>query len=262
MVDDYFMLQILFSFIPLIIITIFLLIKNGKNIDFKNLYFWGLVSLIMSFMLNYIIDWCMPNINFYYKYGNFFSKFIAYLIVFGFVEEFSRYLSLKFSNPKTEYEILINIIYISLIFTSYEDYSYIGVANNPFKLAIIRAFTPVHLLFALMMGYFLIKAFKAKQNNKKILRIVYEIIALIIPALIHAIYDFILKDYSINKLNFLVIILIFIISYGLTFMAILNVNKKTEEIVIVKRNKIANIFKIIIVVLFSLFYLYAFHVNF
>ena len=40
MVDDLKMLQILFSFLPLIIITIFLLIIKGKHIDFK-IYIFG-----------------------------------------------------------------------------------------------------------------------------------------------------------------------------------------------------------------------------
>ena len=261
MVDDLLMLQVLLSFIPLIIITIFLLILKRKNLDFKNLYFGGLMSLIMAYVFNYIIEWIWPSINVNYKYGSFFSQFIAYLIIFGLVEELSRYLSLKFSKPKTNWQILINSIFISLIFTAYEDYSYIGMANNPLKLALTRAFTPVHLLFALIMAYFLIKSLKAKKNNNKVLSSVYEMLALIIPILFHTIYDFILKDYSINKLNILVIILIFIISYGLTFLAIYTVNKQNEEQIVIKNNKVVNIFKIIIIVLFSIFYLYAFHVT-
>lgn len=260
MVDDYFMLQIVFSFIPLIIITIFLILIKTKYIDFKNGYFWGLISLIMAYTFNYLIEFIWPSINIYYKYGNSISKFIAFLISFGLVEEISRYLSLKFSKPKTKYQILINLIYISLIFAAYENYSYIGVANNPLHLAIIRAFTPVHLLFAIIMAYFLIKSFTAKQENHKILRIVYEFLAIIIPIIFHTIYDYIMKDYPINMLNIWIIGLIAILAYGCTFFVIYKNNKNCKDEIQFKNKKVINIFKIIFIVLFSLFYIYAFNV--
>ena len=69
-----------------------------------------------------------------------------------------------------------------------------------------------------------------------------------------------MKDYPINMLNIWIIGLIAILAYGCTFLVIYKNNKNCKDEIQFKNKKVINIFKIIFIVLFSLFYIYAFNV--
>lgn len=256
------MMQFILSLIPLLIISIFFYIKKIKINNLINVIFWGIISIILTIILNNIVTALIPNLNEIYSSGNTISKFFAFLIIAGITEETSKYICLKASKPKSKNEIFTNLIYISLIFTIYEDYSYLGNSTYFLKLGLFRAATPCHLIFAVIMSLFLMKSYdiKNKNNDKKYL--IYEILALIIPIILHGFYDFCVKDYNVTNLNIFLIIFLFILSYGITILAIFKQQKEVEINNNIQKNKIIKFLKIIFIILFTLFFFIVFKTNY
>jgi len=89
------------------------------------------------------------------------------------------------------------------------------VLGSGFSTGIIRAFTavPAHAIFAVTSGYFLALA-KFKPSGK----LIYLILALAVPVLLHGIYDFILLAKNDILLLIFVPYIIFILIIALKGM--------------------------------------------
>jgi RsiW-degrading membrane proteinase PrsW (M82 family) len=114
-------------------------------------------------------------------------------VVAGFVEEFFKFLFFMLyiwkNNEFNEmYDGIVYSVFISLGFATVENLAY--VLSTGFNTAILRSLTavPAHALFAVAMGYYLgISKFAKVRYRKK-----YILLGLIIPVILHGIYDFIL----------------------------------------------------------------------
>ena len=257
------MIQIILSLVPLLIFSVIFYIKGFKIKNIIHLIFCGIISLIMSLLLIEFLENIIPSLSFFLDYGNAFTKFIALFICAGFTEELSRYVALKISNPKTKNEVFINILYISLVFSVFENYGYIGMASNPLKLGMYRMLSPGHELFAVIMVYFLWKARSFRKENKNFKGVIFECLALIVPMVIHTLFDYILMIFNlnINNMNILLLILLGIITYGIPIYIIFKLNKKEESVVEKKSNKFFKIVELIIIILYVLFNFFAFDLN-
>lgn len=93
----------------------------------------------------------------------------------------------KNRNFNEKFDGIVYAVFISMGFAATENLMY--VLSTGFGTGIIRAFTavPAHAIFAVSSGYFLAFA-KFKPKGK----ILYLILALAVPILLHGIYDFIL----------------------------------------------------------------------
>ena len=120
---------------------------------------------------------------------------VLYFIVVGLSEEVSKYVILKWRtwrnhNFNCTFDGLIYSVFISLGFALWENIQY--VAMYGFETAVVRAFTaiPGHASFAVFMGvwYGLAKRydFMGQPGKSKTCRW----LAVIIPAIMHGIYDF------------------------------------------------------------------------
>ena len=217
------MMQIVLSIVPFIIIMFFFFIKKIKINNFDNLVFWGIISLLLATIFNALIDNFFPHLNFLYRFGDSWSQLWAFLVIYGVVEEGAKYLALKFSKPKTKNQIFINMLYIALIFTIFENFSYLSNTNYFWQLALFRILAPFHLVFAVVMAYFLTKAY---DNPSKSL--IYNGLALGIPIIVHGFYDYFLKDFKVYNLNFFLILILGILSYGLIFRKVLKLSNDDE----------------------------------
>ena len=118
-------------------------------------------------------------------------------VVAGFVEESFKFMFFflyiwKNSNFNEMYDGIVYSVFISLGFATFENLAY--VLSTGFSTAVIRSLTavPAHALFAVTMGYYLgIARFANLRYRRK-----YIILGLIIPVLLHGIYDFILLPRS------------------------------------------------------------------
>ena len=131
------------------------------------------------------------------------SIFIAYFIGVGLVEEFFKWIIVKlFTYNDKEfdeiYDIIVYSVFVSLGFACIENIMYVtrfGYIN-----AILRAITsiPGHTCFGVIMGYYYSKAKVSQISNNKKVSNYNLVLSLLIPAIIHTLYDSILSYISGN----------------------------------------------------------------
>jgi len=120
-----------------------------------------------------------------------FQQFLKAFIVVAFVEEFSKYIIVKYYAQRNKefnepFDGIVYAVMISMGFATLENVLYVyqyGVSTG-----IVRAFTavPAHATFAILMGYFMGKA-KFSKN-----RILLNFTGLFFATLFHGAYDFFL----------------------------------------------------------------------
>ncbi|WP_330616308.1 PrsW family intramembrane metalloprotease [Romboutsia sp. 13368] len=119
-------------------------------------------------------------------------------IVAGLAEELIKAIILipnlireKYFNEKLDG--IIYSVFLSLGFATVENIIYILFEDptSVFEVSIIRAIisVPAHMMFAIVMGYYISKY---KFNSSKYKKKIYLIISIIVPILLHGIFDFIL----------------------------------------------------------------------
>ena len=122
--------------------------------------------------------------------------FDAMLIVAP-AEEMGKFLVLRLITWKNKnfnysYDAIVYAVFVSLGFAAFENITY--VFGSGIGTALLRMFTavPGHACFAVFMGFFYSKAKYASLTNKKGACAGFTALAMIIPILIHGIYDAIL----------------------------------------------------------------------
>ena len=107
-------------------------------------------------------------------------KFLAFCLVFWNNRNFNE-----------EFDGIVYAVYIALGFAAIENLVY--VFTGGYSVGVVRALTavPAHALFGIMMGYYF---GLAKFNPRR--RIVFMLLAFIMPFLSHGVYDFLLMSQS------------------------------------------------------------------
>lgn len=113
-------------------------------------------------------------------------------VVAGFTEEFFKFAGLyllvwKSSSFNEQFDGIVYAVFVSLGFAGVENVLY--VMDGGMQTALIRAITavPAHAIFGITMGYYLGIAHRYEE-----LRSSYLTRALLLPILLHGMYDFIL----------------------------------------------------------------------
>lgn len=195
--------------------------KESKHLLFK-LFLSGMLSAILVIVINLTLSTLIP----YYKFSNnvnFIQLFFQTFIKIALLEVCMKLLMIYSFGYKNQefnetYDIIIYSIFVSLGFAALENISYI-LTEGSITLSITRGILsyPTHAIDALFMGYYLSMAKISKlQNNKKLERNNF-IKSIIVPTILHGIYDFCL--YSENN-----IIIIFFMFY-IVFLYIVSINK-------------------------------------
>jgi RsiW-degrading membrane proteinase PrsW (M82 family) len=117
-------------------------------------------------------------------------------VVAGFTEEAMKFLAFyiffwKERNFNEKFDGIVYAVYIALGFAGIENILY--VFSGGVGVGIVRALTavPAHALFGIVMGYYFGLA-RFSVNR----RIVYMILAFVMPYLFHGVYDFLLMSNS------------------------------------------------------------------
>lgn len=118
-------------------------------------------------------------------------------IIVAPAEELGKFLIMRIMTWKSKhfdhsYDAIVYAVFVSLGFAALENIKY--VFERGIGAAILRMFSavPGHACFAVFMGFFYSKAKMAKENGKSSFG--YTILALIVPILIHGVYDAILMS--------------------------------------------------------------------
>jgi RsiW-degrading membrane proteinase PrsW (M82 family) len=208
---------LLIAIAPSIALLLFIYQKDRYDREPLGLLFKLFIYGAISTVPIYLIEKFMYNIGFREP------AFQAFIVA-GLTEELFKFLIVFFIafNSKSYNEKLDGIIYsvfVSLGFATIENilyilnrhisYVYIGISRAIFAL-------PAHMLFAITMGYYLSIA----KFSRRFLSCIYYLgKALVIPIILHGIYDYILIE---RVYGFLIIFIAFVLYLWKVNLAKLN----------------------------------------
>ncbi|MEN8835155.1 MAG: PrsW family glutamic-type intramembrane protease [Polaribacter sp.] len=177
---------------PVIVILIYIYIKDKYEKEplsflFENFILGAIVSIIVTLVLGYFIQRLFPITN----KESIIQQFIKAFFIVGFVEEFSKYIIVRYHAQKNAefnepFDGIVYALVVSMGFAALENIIY--VYQYGFTTGLTRAFTaiPAHATFGILMGYFMGKA-KFSKNNVK-----YNLLGLLVATVFHGAYDFFL----------------------------------------------------------------------
>lgn len=208
-------LSIFLTILPIYLICLFAYKKDNKKEPKKlliKLFIFGMLSSIPAFIIELIIENIFGNIN---KLSS--LNLLFYILIgIAFIEETCKwlfiYLTVYFNKEFDQtYDAIIYCIFTSLGFACIENILYCYTVNNIIT-SFLRGLTaiPGHAFYAIIMGYFLFNAKKAliiKNQKKEKLMI---ILSILLPTLVHTIYDYFIFNEKMIY-GFLFVILLFFI---------------------------------------------------
>lgn len=131
------------------------------------------------------------------------NQVIVAIAIVGTAEELGKYLVLRIFTWRSRhfdysYDAIVYAVFVSLGFAALENVTY--VFSNGVGTAIARMFTavPGHACFAVFMGFFYSKAKYAAITKNKSSYKVNNFLAIIVPILIHGVYDAILMGARVS----------------------------------------------------------------
>lgn len=187
---------LLLAFAPVLIIAVYIYYRDKYEHEpivmlVRTFLLGALITVPIMFVENLLDDyWTNKFLADAHKLTN--AAYVAFIVA-AFTEEAFKYLAFFFiwrnKNFNELFDGIVYAVFISLGFASIENILY--VFQHGTEVGLLRAFTavPAHALFGVTMGYYFGTAkFYPKQRAGKL------ILAIIVPILLHGIYDFILMS--------------------------------------------------------------------
>ena len=153
-----------------------------------------------------------------------FSVFFSTFVLTAVIEEGLKYLAMRLclrraGVMKTPMDALVCAAIVGLSFQVVEDLVY---ASEGVGTAILRAFTPMHFAFGAIMGFYYGSSAATGRKGDRIR-------ALLIPILIHGLYDFGIKSLSIDDRYILLTGIDLILMLALTVYIILKIHRWSRD---------------------------------
>lgn len=239
-------LLLLISIVPVIILGYYIYRKDRNKEPIRllfKLFIGGLIAILITFVTTSMLSFFLPS---FVKImnatsDNFLLIFLKAFVGVALIEELSKWFItyiIVSSSPEND-EIFDSIIYatfVALGFAFFENTLYLfntymsdGIHKGIF-LGILRAVLaiPGHTCYGIFMGYYLGLAKEVETKNKKQEKYEYLFLSIIVPIILHGIYDFCL---FIEKTPFLIAFLIFIIlMYFIAIKKIKHMSKNNRKI--------------------------------
>jgi RsiW-degrading membrane proteinase PrsW (M82 family) len=183
---------VLLAVAPVMVIVLYIYFKDKfekEPIPFlvKNFLLGAIVSILITFILSIVASIVFKMTD----PESVFQQFIRAFIVVALVEEFSKYIIIKYYAQTNKefnepFDGIVYAVMVSMGFAALENVLY--VFQHGVETGIVRAFTavPAHATFAILMGYFMGKA-KFSKNKIKL-----NLLGLLIATIFHGAYDFFL----------------------------------------------------------------------
>ncbi len=183
------MINMILAVLPTILIITYILYFDRYHKEplslLITLFIVGCLTVIPAILLESLL----PSLNRIYSI---FGLFIYSVLGIGLIEEGVKFVATKMLAYRHRafdeiYDGIIYCVMVSLGFATIENIMYVSAYGA--NVAVLRAITavPAHTIFAVTMGYYfgLSKAFHQKRKY-------YLMMSLLVPVLLHGIYDFIL----------------------------------------------------------------------
>lgn len=208
---------LILSFLPVVLLGLYIYNKDTEK-EPKSLlailFASGFLSALIVILVNILLINFVPELYVSRNYSSY-SFYVLFLLVFlemGLLEEFSKWIMIKFLGFKNKefnqlYDIIVYSAFVSLGFAAFENIFY--VMQGGVGVGIYRALfsVPGHAAFGVMMGYFL---GLAKISKKKTMRLSFLILSVLVPSLLHTVYNFCLIEettpYLLMFLGFMIIL--------------------------------------------------------
>jgi len=197
---------------PVIVIVVYIYYrdkyeKEPKKLLFKAFFFGMIITIPLIFLEQFLT-------NTFNSASKITTVFYNAFFVAALMEEVFKYfvfyiLIWKNKNFNEFFDGIIYAVYISLGFATVENIMYVYSYGG--GTGVLRAFTavPGHAIFGILMGYYFGLAKFSTTATKKFL-----IIAIVIPVIIHGIYDFLLMSRNEWLMLLFVPFVIFMWIYG------------------------------------------------
>lgn len=230
-----FLLLSIISFLPIVLLGIYIYkkdsVKEPKSL-LMGLFASGFLAAILVVIVNLLLILIMPHLYLSGDYSqfSFFELFILVFLEVALVEEFMKWIMIRFIGyPHKDfdqiYDIIVYAVFVALGFAAIENFFY--VIEGGITLGIYRAIlsVPGHVCFGVFMGYYLgLAKLNEKTNRKKYVK--NMILSILVPAIFHAIYNFCLMT---ENLYFLLIFSGFIILIYVSAARKINRLSKIED---------------------------------
>ena len=181
----------------------------------------GIVSTFGAIVLEMVGEWLLDG---FLYYNSLLYKLIYYFVVIAGSEELVKFVMLKLGSYKKQafncmFDGIVYAVSVSLGFALFENILY--VMESGWSVALLRAVTaiPGHACFGVFMGvwYGCAKYMQVKVN--KPMEKVYLWLSVLLPMVIHGLYDFVLS------MNSSLVILVFVVFVSVLFLVTVSVVK-------------------------------------
>lgn len=202
--------------------------KEPKKL-LKKLFIYGILSCFLTLFITLVLELLFPIFSLETENANFFELFIQVFIGIALVEEFSKWImvyKISYNNKEYDevYDMVVYATFVSLGFACFENILY--VMSKGITTAFLRGIlsVPGHACNGVFMGYYLSLSKLALLNNNEKLCKKNKILSLLVPFLLHGIYDFCL--FTGNGLFVIAFFIFIIILYKNTIKTV----KRTANI--------------------------------
>lgn len=230
-------LLIFLAVLPVIIILLYIYNKDKSKEPLGlliQLFVLGIVSCFLVFFISFILEQFFPFMRTNLEEKSFFQIILYSFLGVALVEEFCKWLMLYFVGYKNDefdelFDIIVYSVFVSLGFAFFENILYVFNYLD-IKTVILRALSaiPGHACDAIFMGYYLNIAKRQANKYRKDLERKNIKLSIIIPTILHGIYDFCLLS---GKSIFIFIFFIFItMLYSKSLEKIEEVSKNNKKI--------------------------------
>ena len=196
------------------------------------LFFAGAGSIIPVIIVEAIGQWILNSI---IPKDTVINAVILAMFLVAPAEELAKFAVLRLITWKNKhfdysYDAIVYAVFVSLGFAALENIEY--VLLHGVKTGILRMFTavPGHACYAVAMGFFYSRAKKAKLTNDKSKYALNLTLSMVVPIVIHGIYDaIILASKNVNNLVALLGVITWIVfvlaMFGMSIFAVIHSSK-------------------------------------
>lgn len=206
------------AIIPVVIILTYIYLKDRNKEPWPlliKLFILGVLSCALVLLVSEVVFKIFPFMEKDTSYMTFFEIMAYSFIGVALIEEFCKwlmtYVGAYFNKAYDEvYDGVVYAVYVSLGFACLENILYV-VLNNSIAVGISRGLlaVPGHACDAVFMGYYMSLAKVYASQGKKSLEKKNLVLSVLVPTILHGIYDFCLFS-GIDI--FLIVFLVFVVA--------------------------------------------------
>ena len=229
---------LLLAILPVMLLLIFVYNKDKEKEPLSlllQLFILGMISCGLVLLLSNVYELFLPFMAKKVKEMDSFEVIIYSFICVALTEEFCKWLMLYikgYNNREFDevFDIIVYAVFVSLGFAFIENIVYI-FSKLTLRTAILRALSsvPGHACDAIFMGYYLCLAKQCHYKKKYKDENKYIALSILVPAILHGIYDYCLMS-NMEMLGFVFLAFI-IFLYTNAFQTLTKASQKNKLLV-------------------------------